>query len=321
MSGASEPIGEGHVELRDGRRLAFAEYGAPGGRAVLWFHGTPGGRGQIPHALRRAAAARDVRVIAVERPGTGGSTGHLYSAIVDFASDIEQLADELGLDRFGLVGLSGGGPYVLACAYRLPERVVAAVVLGGVAPTRGDDRVAGGVAALAARLEPLLALLREPLGVAVTALVRLGRPLESQAFSLFMRISPEGDRRVFALPEMKEMFLADLRTAARRALKAPVYDAVLFGRHWGFSPRDVVVPVRFWQGDADNIVPLEHGHHLAALVPDSELRVRPGESHLGSLDAADEILDAILVCWSARGSVQQDGVLGVLGVNATRIDS
>jgi pimeloyl-ACP methyl ester carboxylesterase len=131
--------------------------------------------------------------------------------------------------------------------------------------------------------------------------VRLGRPLESQAFSLFMRISPEGDQRVFARPEMKEMFLADLRTAARRALKAPIYDAVLFGRHWGFSPRDVVVPVRFWQGDADNIVPLDHGHHLAALVPDSELRVRPGESHLGALDLADEILDAILACWPDEG--------------------
>ena len=297
MDRAPGPIGEGHVELRDGRRLSSAEYGAPGGRAVLWFHGTPGACGQIPHAVRLAAARRDVRVIAVERPGTGGSTGHLYSAVVDFASDIEQLSDQLGLDRFGLVGLSGGGPYVLACACRLPGRVVAAAVLGGVAPTKGTDSIAGGVVALAARFEPVLAFLREPLGVALTAFTRLARPLESQAFWLYMRISPEGDRRIFARPEMKEMFLADLRTAARRALKAPIYDMVLFGRHWGFSPRDVVVPVRFWHGDADNIVPLEHGRHLAALVPDSELQVRPGESHLGALDLADEIIDAILACW------------------------
>ena len=297
MERAIRPIREHHVVLRDGRRLSYAEYGAPGGRAVLWFHGTPGAGGQIPHGVRRAAARRGVRVIAVERPGTGGSTGHLYSAVVDFASDIEQLSDQLGIDRFGLVGLSGGGPYVLACACRLPERVVAAVVLGGVAPTKGADRVGGGVVALAARFEPVLAFLREPLGIALTAFARLARPVESQALWLYMRISPEGDRRVFARPEMKEMFLADLRTAARRALKAPIYDMVLFGRHWGFSPRDVVVPVRFWHGDSDNIVPLEHGRHLAALVPDSELQVRPGESHLGALDLADEIIDTILECW------------------------
>jgi pimeloyl-ACP methyl ester carboxylesterase len=301
MDRAPGPIGENHVELRDGRRLSYAEYGAPGGRAVLWFHGTPGACGQIPHAVRLAAARRDVRVIAVERPGTGGSTGHLYSAVVDFASDIEQLSDQLGLERFGLVGLSGGGPYVLACACRLPDRVVAAAVLGGVAPTKGTDSIAGGVVALAARFEPVLAFLREPLGIALTAFARLARPLESQAFWLYMRISPEGDRRVFARPEMKEMFLADLRTAARRALKAPIYDMVLFGRHWGFSLRDVVVPVRFWHGDADNIVPLDHGRHLAALVPDSELQVRPGESHLGALDLADEILDAIFACWPGEG--------------------
>jgi pimeloyl-ACP methyl ester carboxylesterase len=175
-------------------------------------------------------------------------------------------------------------------------------VLGSVAPTTGDDRISGGVAALAARFEWALALLREPLGNALTVFARMARPLESQALSLYMRISPAGDRRIFARPEMKEMFLSDLRTAARRALKAPMYDAVLFGRHWGFSPRDVVVPVRLWQGDADNIVPLEHGHHLAALIPDSELRVRQGESHLGALDLADEIFDAILTHWPDAGA-------------------
>jgi len=297
MERAPRPIAEGDVELRDGRRLSYAEYGAPEGRAVLWFHGTPGARGQVPFAVRRAAAARNVRVIAVERPGTGGSTGHLYSAVIEHACDIEQLCDTLGIECFGLVGMSGGGPYALACAHRLPERVLAVVVLGSVAPTRGDDRISGGVVALAARFEPALAILREPLGTLLTAFTRLARPLESQGLALFMRISPEGDRRVFARPEMKEMFLADLRTAARRALKAPMYDAVLFGRHWGFSVRNIVVPVRLWQGDADNIVPLEHGRHLAALIPDSELQVRRGESHLGALDLADEIFDAILEHW------------------------
>jgi len=303
------PIGESHVELRDGRRLSYAEYGTPGGRAVLWFHGTPGARGQIPPAVRVAAARRGMRVIAVERPGTGRSTGHLCSAVVDHAVDIEQLADQLGLDRFGLVGLSGGGPYVLACAWRMPERVVAAAVLGCVAPSRGEDRVEGGAVGFAARFEPVLALLREPLGVALTTFTRLARSVESQAFWLYMRVSPEGDQRVFARPEMKEMFLADLRTAARRSLKAPIYDMALFGRHWGFSLRDITVPVRFWHGDADHIVPLEHGRHLAGLVPDSELRIRHGESHLGALDLADEIFDAILEFWpdEAAAGVSRGG--------------
>jgi pimeloyl-ACP methyl ester carboxylesterase len=295
------PVAEGEITLRDGRRLAYVEYGAAEGRPVLWFHGTPGAHGQVPPIARDEAAARGVRLIAIDRPGTAGSTAHLYSAIVDFAADVEQLADVLGLDHFGIIGLSGGGPYVLAVAHRLRDRVVAACVLGGVAPTRGEERVHGGVAALAARFEPVTSLFREPLGVAVTWFARVLRPLESQAFALYMRISPEGDQRVFARPEMKEMFLGDLRDAARNGgLKATVYDVVLFGRHWGFAVRDVDVPVYFWHGDADNIVPLEHVHHLGALVGNSVVSVRPGESHLGALDAIDEIFDAIEQHWPSE---------------------
>jgi pimeloyl-ACP methyl ester carboxylesterase len=79
-----------------------------------------------------------------------------------------------------------------------------------------------------------------------------------------------------------------------------VYDAVLFGKHWGFSPTDVKVPIRFWHGDADNIVPLHHARHLQTLVEGSTLSVRHGESHLGALEAGEEILDAILELWPDR---------------------
>ena len=291
---------EAVLRLRDGRRLGYAVYGDPGGDAVLWFHGTPGGRRQVPPGVRIAAQERHVRVVGIDRPGTGASSGHLHGSILDYTSDIEQLVDALGAERFGIVGLSGGGPYVLGCAYAMPTRVVAGIVLGGVAPTLGDDGIDGGVAQLAKRFGPLLTVLREPLGVALTALTRLARPIENQAFELYMRSSPPGDQRVFSNPEMREMFLADLRSAARTGLKAPVYDAILFGKHWGFSPADIKVPIAFWHGDADNIVPLHHARHLQALVRGSTLSVRSGESHLGALDAGEEILDTILGHWSDR---------------------
>jgi pimeloyl-ACP methyl ester carboxylesterase len=96
---------------------------------------------------------------------------------------------------------------------------------------------------------------------------------------------------------MKEMFIDDLVRASRRRLRAPVYDLVLFTRYWGFSPGEVRVPITFWHGDADAIVPLAHGEHLAALVPGAELHVRTDESHLGSLEAAPAVLDALLAHW------------------------
>jgi pimeloyl-ACP methyl ester carboxylesterase len=291
------PRVEGAVALTDGRRLGFAEYGPAAGRPVLWFHGTPGGRRQIPAVARVAAEARGVRLISIERPGVGSSTRHLYGSLLDWARDVEELADRLALERFAVIGLSGGGPYVLACAAWMPARVVAGAVLGGVAPSRGDEASPGGLVGLANRFALALNLLREPLARSAWLVARAVRPIKSQAFDFYARISPEGDRRVLADPAIKEMLLDDLVRASARQLHAPVYDLVLFTREWGFSVRDVTVPIRFWHGDADHIVPLAHGKQLAALVPSSELRIRPGESHLGSLDAAEEVLAALLSLW------------------------
>ena len=82
---------------------------------VLWFHGTLGARRQFPALGRRAAENLGLRVIVVERPGTGLSDSHRYSAVTDWVADIAQVADALDAERLGIVGLSGGGAYALAC--------------------------------------------------------------------------------------------------------------------------------------------------------------------------------------------------------------
>ncbi len=291
---ATSPRLEGSIPLPDGRRIGFAEYGSPEGRPVLWFHGTPGARRQIPEAARLAAVEREVRLIALERPGVGASSPHLFGCVLDWTDDVDVCAERLGVDRFGVVGLSGGGPYALACAFRWPDRVTTAAVLGGVAPTRGDDAIDGGLVDLAARTAPLLGALRVPISHGLWATVRIVQPLASPLFDLYVRLSPEGDRQVFRSPGMKAMFIDDLLGGSRRWFGAPMCDLVLFGRHWGFNLVEVKVPVHFWHGDADPIVPLRHGRHLAATVPDAEIRVRRGESHLGGLGAAHEILEVVV---------------------------
>ncbi|UCE84815.1 MAG: alpha/beta hydrolase [Deltaproteobacteria bacterium] len=288
---------EGTVELCDGRAIGLAEYGVPDGNTIFWFHGTPGGRRQIPPLARRIALERGIRLIGIERPGAGSSTPHLHDSLLAWADDMQQIADRLNVDRFGLVGLSGGGPYVLSCAHELPDRVVAGAVLGGVAPSCGDEAVPGGAVALARRLRLPLGVFHGGLGRLAWVLTYSARPLASQAFDLFISTMPEGDQAVMWRPEMKAMFLDDMLRAGRRQLRAPIYDMVLFSRPWGFSLRDIRVPIRFWHGDADHLVPLAHGEHQARLVPDSDLKVRPREGHMGSLDAADEILETLLGLW------------------------
>lgn len=291
------PRFEGSLQLGRGRRLGYAEYGPSGGHPILWFHGTPGGSRQISPRARQAAKERNIRLIAVERPGIGASTPHAYRCILDWGADIERLCDALDLDRIAVAGLSGGGPYALACARAMPQRVVQVAILGGVAPSVGPDTPAGGLTALARPFGPLLRATRQPLGRLFRSLTLGLEPIGTRVVEAFAALMPPGDRRVFEDELIRRMFVEDLVLGARTQMQAVLLDAILFGRHWGFGLDEIEVPVQMWYGDGDRIVPLSHGEFMARRIPKATLRIRHEEGHLGGLAAADEVFEALLFAW------------------------
>lgn len=285
---------EGTIRVRGGRQLGIAEFGPTNGRPVVWFHGTPGARRQIPDEARLIAAAEGYRIIGIDRPGVGLSTPHLYDAVADLVPDVEIVLDRLGIGELATIGLSGGGPYALAMAHGLGDRVTNVGVLGGVVPSRGPDAIGGGLVGVATRFSSVLPVVRRPMGRLLTGLVRGIKPLGHQALVLYSKVSPEGDRAVLERPEIEAMFLDDLTTNGGRSMQAFVDDAILFTRDWGFSVGDVEQRVTWWHGDADHIVPFRHAQHLVPRLRDAELRVRHGESHLGGLGAAHEVLQTVV---------------------------
>jgi pimeloyl-ACP methyl ester carboxylesterase len=294
MNDVVRPRLEGSVAVRDGRRLSFAEFGAPRGAAIVWMHGTPGARRQVPVEARAYADTHGLRIIGIDRPGIGSSTPHLYPNVLDWTADLAILADTLAVDTMRVIGLSGGGPYALAAGAALPDRVHGVGVLGGVAPMQGPDAIRGGVIELAPYAAPLLALARVPLGLALAQAIRVIRPLAGPALDGYAALQPTGDKELLARPEFRAMFLDDLLNGARFQVSAPLADIVLFTRPWGFDAADVTVPVRWWHGAADHIVPHAHGAHLVARLPDAQLTTIEGESHLGGLGAAEEVLSTVM---------------------------
>jgi pimeloyl-ACP methyl ester carboxylesterase len=287
----------GTAEVAEGRELGWAEFGHPDGDVVLWFHGTPGARFQVPPTIHEVALQRGFRVIAVERPGTGRSTNHRYHRVSDFAPDIAALVDSLGIDRFAVVGLSGGGPYTLAVAQHLPERVVTASLLGGLGPVRGPDAVFS-YTRLLRYLAPPLEVLRSPVGGLLKVVVTAATPVAEPAFDLYVRLLGFADRPVLGHPQFKAMFLHDLLTAGD--LRSTAHDLALFARHWGFQLEDVRVPVVVWHGLSDLIVPPSHGHHQAARLPNGELRVRAGGGHFSGFSEASDVLDRLREVWAEQ---------------------
>ena len=265
--------------------------------SVLWHHGTPGGRRQIPLAGRRAAERLGLRLVCVERPGVGDSTDHRYDSIRDWAEDAAKVVDHLGHDEFVAVGLSGGGPYALACAHELPDRVPSwgssAASRRWRVPRRHRARASwpwpSGSRGCSTRCDPSSdrALGGDPAGHAPGEL----------GLRLYAKTTPEGDRKVFADPEIKAMFMDDIANASRRRFGAILHDAALFGRPWGFNIADIDAQVFWWHGDADNLVPIAHAEHSAGLLKACEYFVRPTESHLGGFGAVDLVLETLAKAW------------------------
>jgi pimeloyl-ACP methyl ester carboxylesterase len=269
---------EHRLRLADGRTLACLELGDPAGPPVLYFHGYPGSR--LEARVAAAAAARlGLRLLAVDRPGFGQSTFQAGRSISGWATDVGVLADQLALGRFSVVGVSGGAPYALACAARLPDRLTRVALVCPLGPLD----VAGGRAGMLAQDRLMLALAAHaaPLARGVVHLLTrwMGRgPDRYLEFMLAGMVSP--DRDLFADPGYRALMMDSTAEALRQGGRGAAWELTLIARPWDFRLQDVRMPISLWQGMADQILPAPMARRLAAALPACNPRYLPGEGHL-----------------------------------------
>ncbi|MEP9392862.1 alpha/beta hydrolase [Gordonia sp. VNQ95] len=306
MMEIDRPKIEGSVAVDAGRRrIGFAEFGSATGRAVIWLHGTPGARRQIPTEARAYAAENHIRLIGLDRPGVGSSTAHRYQRVADFPADLDPVLEALGIEKFVVIGMSGGGPYALASAYAFPDRVVAAGIVGGVAPTVGPEAIGGGAMRLGTLAAPIVGVAGAPVGKIISSFLGVARPIADPAIRLYGQLSPRADRELLARPEFRAMFLDDLLHGGSRRMDAPFADILAFSRDWGFRVADISTPVRWWHGDHDHIIPYAHGTHMVSLLSDAKLYELPGESHLSALGASTQILAELMALWDSADAAEE----------------
>ena len=278
------------IRLADGRRLAFAEWGDPHGLPIVHQHGMPGSR--LEHQAEPSVyeAAR-VRVITPDRPGYGLSDPQPGRGLLDWASDVRQLADALGLGRLGITSLSGGGIYALACAATMPERLTAVITTGCPAPMREPGALRGMRVVNRAAIR---------LGMRMPWALDAGARLLAHLVRRYPRFFVEQvnfdtqavDRRWLSLPAVRDALAATLREAVRAGAWGYLEDVrVLFGP-WAIDLTASGLPVQLWHGELDTVIPLQHGRHLASVLPGATLRICPGEAHLLMWNHLPEILAA-----------------------------
>ena len=274
--------------LDDGRTLAFTDIGSSEGPVVFYCHGAPGGRLELV-GLDAAFAKAGVRVVTPDRPGYGGSTPLAGRTTASWADDIATLANRIGVDRLGVMGLSSGGPYAVACAALLPDRVCGAVVAAGNTDMSWPDARAGY---LESELT-IMALDDEDAAVAY-CIERYGAD-GSRFFEGDMDLGAT-DNAWLADPDNSAALFAAMGEAFHQGVTGYAHDITVQGQTWTFDPGSISVPVIVAHGEDDQLVPLAHSRHTASLMPGSELRRLPGVGHLSLIDEFPMLAAEITKC-------------------------
>jgi pimeloyl-ACP methyl ester carboxylesterase len=280
------------VVLPDGRRLGYAEWGEPRGWPVLFFHGTPSSRLGLEWAEATAVDA-GARVLSLDRPGHGLSDPAPRRTLLGWSRDVAAFADELGLSTFSVSGWSGGGPYVLACAFAIPERLTGAAVLSGCGPLdtpaarRTSSDLDRTMLALSKRAPLAARILLKPAVVAARRTPRLAvRSVEADMsksdVETFRRLNPD--------PKPAMGFFLE---AFRSGTAGVIDDYRVLASPWEFEPEAIEIRVDFWHGDEDRMVALDEARAVAARMPNATFTVVPGAGHLLLMDHLPDVFAAL----------------------------
>jgi pimeloyl-ACP methyl ester carboxylesterase len=281
-----------HVELADGTRIGYAEVGNPDGPPVVYLHGNPGSRLEVDLAtFRRAAEYLGILLLAPDRPGIGLSSFHSL-ALREYPQLISRFADAVGLERFAVIGLSGGGKYASACAWGLPDRVSQVALVSSTC-----SRDLPGAKATPNKEDRLL----YPLADRAPWLVRMvfakfardaRRDVES-LLSMFDKLGPT-DREIVGREEFREAFGRSVAEAFRQGGRGVAHDYTLEARSWNVPLDQIQVPIQIWHGEDDRLVSPQASRILAETLPRASTHFVPEAGHLMIAAHTSDILQSVL---------------------------
>jgi pimeloyl-ACP methyl ester carboxylesterase len=276
------------LTLADGRKLCFQEYGDPQGRPIIYAHGAPSCRleGDI---FDQDAAKNGFRIVAIDRPGFGQSDFLPGRQWTDYVSDMEQLTAHLGIDKFGHIGWSGGGPPTLAVARFIPDRLDFAISLAGQPGLESPEDKK-----LLSKADQVAVSLLHASPLFFRSFFRMMSAMEKMApqkfLDSFIKSAGPDDARILSRPEVRDWFAAVEAEAFRQGGKGVAWDAEIDYTGFGFKAAEISFPLHVFQGDQDNFVPYDLQKKYMSNVPNSVWHDLPGRGHFFPVEMTGEII-------------------------------
>jgi len=287
------------ADVGEGRRIAYSELGDSAGRPVIYAHGFPSSRREAL-LLHESAVAAGARIITSDRPGYGDSDDAPRRQLSDWPDDVLRLADHLRLGRFAVLGVSGGGPYALACAWRIPAvdpgRMAGCAMVCPLGPLYIPELLRAMNWAVRANL----AIGKQPAWIADLLFGRYTTAVLHRWPALVEKVrhiaAPPADQKVLGEGDNAAVLNATIADAMRDRAQGARRDLVLYTHDWKLPFAEVTDPVTIWHGQADGTVPIKHARWYAEHLSQARLNELPDEGHYSvPLLYSRRILDELLV--------------------------
>lgn len=275
-------------QSNDGLRICYSEFGNPNGKPLFFFHGSPGSRLEALY-LHELALEYGYRVIAPDRPGMGESDYKPVRSWLDYPEDIIQLASHLKISKFGVLGISGGGPAMFSCAYKIPKMLEFVIGFSVWAPNINGElyKHLAPIDRYFNRLDRIpfvFQILYAMMGIVVK--VQSGKKLMMNFKSSMCEADLEFVKNN---EEMVKLLARDIKESFKHGSKGPARDAILQYRDWGFDLSKLTVPIRLYHGTADKFVPFSFAKAIHRVLPNSSLRIYPNEGHYSLMNRFDDV--------------------------------
>lgn len=236
-----------------------------------------------------------VRLIAFDRPGYGDSDRQSGRGVAEGAADVSAIADALRLDRFAVLGRSGGGPHALACAALLPDRVTQIAVLVGLAETAGEPDPVGRWSKQMNRFNRHAYLAAERGADAVMTRLdadRFRRDPTLLVRELYVELI-ESDRRVLDDMGIRRLLVNSWAEGIRRSADGWIDDLLAFVTPWGFDLAEITTPTLIWHGADDRFSPAGHAQTLGERIPGCQVVIQPGRGHFAALKVMPDVISLL----------------------------
>ncbi|AZV54814.1 alpha/beta hydrolase [Bacillus pumilus] len=289
----------GRIHLQDGRHIGLCEYGDLEGFPVFFFHGTPGSRVMF---LDDDPISKElgVRLICLDRPGFGLSTPQPDRTILDWAKDVLEVADHLGIHHFSVMGVSGGGAFAAGCAYQLPNRVLSAALISSTTPFQ-DGKPPKSML----KENKLAFFLSKKFPWLLKASYRSQKKMIEKKPEKFKKLAKNGnkhlhpwDRQFLQTDEQLEMMMMHLHEATRQSVDECIHEPYLLSQPWAFDMKDIQIPVDVWHGKEDTMAPFVEIEKMAPTIPNVKTYYIDQAGHF--LTDVDDIWRDILLSLKTR---------------------